>query len=530
MPVHTPGAVSMCASNAGWRGHVARVVMVEVLDADAALRAAAASAARLRASEMSSTVTASPRRAGTRSSSAMSRLTPVTSTESSGAASRSWMQRADAVGVAVEDVVMGHGGGTARARGARSGTHGGRTHASSRPEALRAERGTRVRRGGEPRAGPSAGRARGTRVRGRRAQGAVARERARPRRVRHPVAVRRRGAQSATTSCCGCCSSSARCKDASAARVTAVVPYLAYARKDQKTKARDPVTTRYVATLFEAVGADCVVTLDVHNLAAFQNAFRCRAEHLEAAAAVRADARAAGCATPTSSSCRRTPAASSARTRSARAWRAALGRPVGAAFAEKYRSGGVLSGDALVGDVDGKVAIIVDDLISAGNTIARAAHACRERGATRVIACASHGVFAERRQRGAGRRGRRRDRRDRQHPAVAAHRRARAGQGAPRRHRAAGRRRDPPAARRRSLSDSSSAQGIRSRFACTRRASRARARGSPRAIGPFRGRAHAVVVEVPDGDLRAHGGAVALVERDERRGRCVPGRFRVGGE
>ena len=71
-------------------------------------------------------------------------------------------------------------------------------------------------------------------------------------------------------------------KDAAARRVTAVVPYLCFARKDRKTKPRDPVTTRYIAALFEAVGTDCVVTLDVHNLAAFQNAFRCRTEHLEA--------------------------------------------------------------------------------------------------------------------------------------------------------------------------------------------------------------------------------------------------------
>ena len=45
---------------------------------------------------------------------------------------------------------------------------------------------------------------------------------------------------------------------------------------------RDPVTTRYVAALFEAVGADRIVTMDVHNLAAFQNAFRIRTDHLEA--------------------------------------------------------------------------------------------------------------------------------------------------------------------------------------------------------------------------------------------------------
>ena len=71
-------------------------------------------------------------------------------------------------------------------------------------------------------------------------------------------------------------------KDAGAARVTAVVPYLCYARKDRRTKPRDPVTTRYVAALVEAMGVDRVVAMDVHNPAAFENAFRCPAEHLEA--------------------------------------------------------------------------------------------------------------------------------------------------------------------------------------------------------------------------------------------------------
>ena len=62
-------------------------------------------------------------------------------------------------------------------------------------------------------------------------------------------------------------------RDASAERVTAVVPYLCYARKDRRSKSRDPVTTRYFAELFEAMGIDRLVTLDVHNLAAFQNEF-----------------------------------------------------------------------------------------------------------------------------------------------------------------------------------------------------------------------------------------------------------------
>ncbi len=182
-------------------------------------------------------------------------------------------------------------------------------------------------------------------------------------------------------------------KDAAAARVTAVVPYLAYARKDQKSKPRDPVTTRYVATLFEAVGTDCVVTIDVHNLAAFQNAFRCRTEHLEAGplfvahfAPLLGDSDVA-VVSPDAGGIKR---AEAFRQRLA----GALQRPIAAAFAEKYRSGGVISGEALVGDVAGKTAIIIDDLISVGNTVVRAAQACRKRGATRVFAAASHGVFA----------------------------------------------------------------------------------------------------------------------------------------
>lgn len=85
------------------------------------------------------------------------------------------------------------------------------------------------------------------------------------------MATRRRAS---TTSCAACCFSSGPC-EAGAQRVTAVIPYLAYARKDLQTKPRDPVTTRYLAMLLESMGVDAVVTLDVHNLTAFQNAFRC---------------------------------------------------------------------------------------------------------------------------------------------------------------------------------------------------------------------------------------------------------------
>lgn len=181
-------------------------------------------------------------------------------------------------------------------------------------------------------------------------------------------------------------------KDASARTVTAVLPYLGYARKDRKTKTRDPVTTRYIAQLLEAVGIDRVLTLDVHNLAAFQNAFRCPTDHLEAKklfvehfAARITDAELV-VVSPDVGGVKR--AELFRETLSQR-----LSRPTGSAFMEKQRSAGIVSGEALVGDVNGKTAIIIDDMISTGGTIARTAHACRDRGAQSVHAAASHGIF-----------------------------------------------------------------------------------------------------------------------------------------
>lgn len=181
-------------------------------------------------------------------------------------------------------------------------------------------------------------------------------------------------------------------KDASAASVTAVVPYLAYARKDQRSKPRDPVTTRYVAAMFEAAGVDRVVTLDVHNLAAFQNAFRCPTDHLEANRlfvehfAPLARGRQAVVVSPDAGGIKR---AERFRDRLARA----LGQPVAAAFAEKHRSDDAVTGELMVGPVQGRFAIIVDDLIGSGTTIARTAKKCRELGAASVHAAASHGLF-----------------------------------------------------------------------------------------------------------------------------------------
>ena len=180
-------------------------------------------------------------------------------------------------------------------------------------------------------------------------------------------------------------------KDAGAARVTAAVPYLCYARKDRRTKANDPVTSRYVAALFEAVGTDAVVTLEVHNPAAFENAFRRRTVALTATPLfVEYARRLAG-----EKLCVISPDTGGAKR--AELFRDTLqmagGREIGSGFAEKHRSAGIVSGDLFVGDVEGATVLVIDDLVSTGNTLLRAARAARRHGAMRVVAMVTHGLF-----------------------------------------------------------------------------------------------------------------------------------------
>ncbi|MBI3571128.1 MAG: ribose-phosphate pyrophosphokinase, partial [Gammaproteobacteria bacterium] len=181
-------------------------------------------------------------------------------------------------------------------------------------------------------------------------------------------------------------------KDASTGRVTAVVPYLAYARKDAKTQTRDPVTTRYVAQLFEAVGTDRVVTMDVHNLAAFQNAFRIRTDHLEATKLFVAHFASLLKAEPQITVVSPDIGGMKRAERFRQALGRALNRELNVAFMEKARAKDVMRAGRLVGDVAG-TAIIIDDLISTGGTLLHAAAACRESGAEKVYAAASHGIF-----------------------------------------------------------------------------------------------------------------------------------------
>ncbi|MFB4203074.1 putative ribose-phosphate pyrophosphokinase 2 [wastewater metagenome] len=181
-------------------------------------------------------------------------------------------------------------------------------------------------------------------------------------------------------------------RDADPARLTVVIPYLAYARKERRTKPRDPVTSRYLAALLEAMGVQRVVALDVHNPAAFENAFRVPAIHLEARPLLAGELLRGGAGdglvvvSPDTGGYKRAE-------RFRETLEARTGAAPGMAFMEKKRSGGTVSGERLVGDVAGCNAVIVDDLISTGGTIARAASAAHAAGATAVTAVASHGLF-----------------------------------------------------------------------------------------------------------------------------------------
>jgi ribose-phosphate pyrophosphokinase len=181
-------------------------------------------------------------------------------------------------------------------------------------------------------------------------------------------------------------------RDAGALRVTVIAPYVAYSRKDQKTKPRDPVTTRYVAAMLQSVGVERIVTVDVHNPAAFENAFRCPSLNLKAAGlfAEHFHAAAGGIDTIVSPDLGGIKATQLFVER----WRRATGGDVGMAVVEKRRSEGRVSGGALVGDVGERV-LIIDDMIGSGTTICRATDACRRAGATSIVASATHGLFQD---------------------------------------------------------------------------------------------------------------------------------------
>lgn len=180
---------------------------------------------------------------------------------------------------------------------------------------------------------------------------------------------------------------------ASAARITAVIPYYAYAKQEKKTSGREPITAKLVANLIVTAGADRVVALDLH-APAIQGFFDVPVDSLTAipiladyldgypAAGLDVDPRSVVVVSPDSGGVSR-----------AEAFRARVGAGL-AIIAKQRPEPDVAEMLEMVGDVEGKTAIIVDDMISTGGTLVEAAGLLIERGAASVQAYAVHPILA----------------------------------------------------------------------------------------------------------------------------------------
>ena len=195
-------------------------------------------------------------------------------------------------------------------------------------------------------------------------------------------------------------------KDASAGRITVVAPYLAFARQDRKTESRAPITTKYVATLLEAAGADRLLTMDVHNLSSFQNAFRIPADNLEARTlfvdfltGLDREGHPTGGAHLEAPPDLVVVSPDSGGMSRARRFREGLEKrtnrfnQIDLAYFDKERSTSGVSGSKIVGDVKGRPAIVLDDMIASAGTIKAAGEAIERHGGTVWAACATHGLF-----------------------------------------------------------------------------------------------------------------------------------------
>jgi ribose-phosphate pyrophosphokinase len=175
-------------------------------------------------------------------------------------------------------------------------------------------------------------------------------------------------------------------KRASAARITAVIPYYGYARQDRKDRPRVPISAKVVATMLEGVGADRILAMDLHN-AAIGGFFEVPVDHLYALPVFVDYAKAKFGTRLTVVS---PDAGGVAR---ARLLAMKLGAPL--AIVDKYREAANVSEVMnVIGTVEDRDCLLVDDLVDTAGTLCKGAKALMDRGAKSVSAVASHGVLS----------------------------------------------------------------------------------------------------------------------------------------
>jgi len=177
-------------------------------------------------------------------------------------------------------------------------------------------------------------------------------------------------------------------KRASAERITAVIPYFGYARQDRKSEGRTPITAKLVANLITAAGADRVIGMDLH-AAQVQGFFDIPMDHLLASPVLSKyfidESPAMGKVAIVSPD----PGNLKAASYYAKLINADL------AFIDKRRDSAThVEMDNIVGDIQGKSILMIDDMITTGGTIAEASKILRAKGAGKIYAAATHGVFA----------------------------------------------------------------------------------------------------------------------------------------
>ncbi len=182
-------------------------------------------------------------------------------------------------------------------------------------------------------------------------------------------------------------------KRASAKRITVVAPYYPYSRQDKKGRGREPISARLVADLMGTAGADRIMSVDLH-AAQIQGFFDGPVDHLFAKPVLleyfQENLSAADRAKLTVVS------PDTGRVRVADTWSDSLDAPL--AIIHKRRDPKVanqITVREIVGDVSGRVCLLVDDMIDTGSTIVKAADALKSNGAERVIIAATHAIFSD---------------------------------------------------------------------------------------------------------------------------------------